>query len=167
MTFTLHVILFWLGIAQVAVMTPVRLCWLERSWRRARRKLKWHLPAPPARGTGGRWVLTQCCLAVCNIVEITNCYFIPQWLHINIGYSMLWERSLHAHCRCRQPATVLYLTDIFKCKWCAPLPPGNGLCWSNQAMHHCPVQPLRPDPRHPCRFPVEVQSAGQYTKLHS
>lgn len=52
------------GIAQVAVMTPVRLYWPERSLRRARRKLRWLLPAPPARGTGARWVLTQCCHTV-------------------------------------------------------------------------------------------------------
>lgn len=45
------------GIAQVVAMTPVRLWRLEKSWRRARRKLRWLLPAPPARGTGARWVL--------------------------------------------------------------------------------------------------------------
>lgn len=43
------------GTAQVVVMTPVRLCWLGRSWRKARRKLRWLLLAPPARGTGARW----------------------------------------------------------------------------------------------------------------
>lgn len=45
------------GIAQVVAMTPVRLLRLEKSWRRARRKRRWLLPAPPARGTGARWVL--------------------------------------------------------------------------------------------------------------
>lgn len=37
---------------------------------------------------------------------------------------------------------------------------GNGLCGSNQAVHHCPIQPLWSDSRCSCRFSLEVQSAG-------
>ena len=42
-----------------------------------------------------------------------------------------------------------------------PPSPGNGLCWSNQAVHYRPVQPPRPNPWHPCWLLVEVQSSGQ------
>lgn len=45
------------GIVRAVAMTRVRLCWLERNWEKARRNLRWLRLAPPARGTGARWVL--------------------------------------------------------------------------------------------------------------
>lgn len=44
------------GTAQSVVMIQVRSSWLERSWRKARRKQRWHLPARPARETGAKYV---------------------------------------------------------------------------------------------------------------
>lgn len=43
------------GIVQVAVTTPVKLFWQERSWRRARKKPRWPQLVPLARETGARW----------------------------------------------------------------------------------------------------------------
>lgn len=73
------------GIAQVAVMTQVRLCWLERSWRRARRKQRWLLQVHLARGTGERWeisLLHTNCVFVLLCVKYqtqTTCSFCREW----------------------------------------------------------------------------------------
>lgn len=48
-------------------------------------------------------------------------------------------------------------------KWFALSPIlGYGLCRSNQTVHHCSIQSLRPNPWHSCRFPMEVQSPGLF-----
>lgn len=37
-------------------MMWVKWCWLGRSWKKAKRKLRWHLLTHPLSGTGERWV---------------------------------------------------------------------------------------------------------------
>lgn len=50
---------FLAGIVRNAVTMPARWFWLERSWRKARKRPRWRLRALPVRGTGGRCVSAQ------------------------------------------------------------------------------------------------------------
>lgn len=129
-------------------MTAVRLCWLERSWRKAKRNPRWPLPTRPARGTGARWVLGH------SSMTVTSRKLAIQILLINNRFMFLFV--FLAFSRKKLISFFFSFLPFFSCSLA-----GYGLCWSNQAVHNCSVQPSRPNSRCPSWIIMEIQSAGQ------